>query len=47
MIRLKENLGAANVELAPEDLSEINSAASKITLMGARYTEELEKRTGH
>jgi aryl-alcohol dehydrogenase-like predicted oxidoreductase len=44
--RLEENLGAANIELTPEDLRDINSAASKITLMGARYTEELEKRTG-
>ncbi|WP_171693392.1 aldo/keto reductase [Paenibacillus germinis] len=44
--RLEENLGAANLELTLEDLHNINSAASKITLMGARYTEELEKRTG-
>jgi len=44
--RLEENLGAANVELTPEDLRDINSAISKITVMGARYTEELEKRTG-
>jgi aryl-alcohol dehydrogenase-like predicted oxidoreductase len=44
--RLEENLGTANIELTPEDLRDINSAASKITLMGARYTEEMEKRTG-
>jgi aryl-alcohol dehydrogenase-like predicted oxidoreductase len=44
--RLEENLGAASIELTPEDVRDINSAASKITLMGARYTEELEKRTG-
>ncbi|QWU16738.1 Predicted oxidoreductase [Paenibacillus sophorae] len=44
--RLEENLGAANIELTPEDLRDIHSAASKITLVGARYTEELEKRTG-
>jgi aryl-alcohol dehydrogenase-like predicted oxidoreductase len=44
--RLEENLGAANIVLTPEDLRDINSAASKIILMGARYTEEMEKRTG-
>jgi hypothetical protein len=42
--RLEENLGAANIELTPEDLRD--SAISKITLMGARYTEEMEKMTG-
>ena len=44
--RLEENLGAANVELTPDDLREIESAASKITVHGARYPEHLEKRTG-
>ncbi|MFE6073874.1 aldo/keto reductase [Paenibacillus sp. NPDC057886] len=44
--RLKENMGAADIELTPEDVQSINDAASKITLMGARYTEELERRTG-
>jgi len=44
--RLEENLGAANVELMPDDLREIESAASKITVQGARYPEHLEKRTG-
>ncbi|GGE06618.1 aldehyde oxidase [Marinithermofilum abyssi] len=44
--RLEENLGAANVKLTPEEVRDINSATSKITLMGARYPEELEKRTG-
>jgi aryl-alcohol dehydrogenase-like predicted oxidoreductase len=44
--RLEENLGAANIELTPEEVRDINSAALKITLMGARYTEEMEKRTG-
>ncbi|OMF45775.1 aldo/keto reductase [Paenibacillus peoriae] len=44
--RLEENLGAVDIELTSEDVRNINSAASKITLMGARYTEELEKRTG-
>lgn len=44
--RLKENMGAADIELTPEDVQSINEAASKITLMGSRYTEELERRTG-
>ncbi|QOS82726.1 aldo/keto reductase [Paenibacillus sp. JNUCC31] len=44
--RLKENIGAADIELTPEDVQSINDAASKITLMGSRYTEELERRTG-
>jgi aryl-alcohol dehydrogenase-like predicted oxidoreductase len=44
--RLEENIGAVAVELTSEDLHEIDSAASKITIQGARYPEELEKRTG-
>ena len=44
--RLDENIGAATVELTPNDLRGIGSAASKITIQGARYPEELEKRTG-
>lgn len=44
--RLEENLNSADIELKPEDVHSMNEAASKITLMGARYTEELEKRTG-
>nr|WP_040680655.1 aldo/keto reductase [Paenibacillus vortex] len=44
--RLEENLGAAQVELTPEDLLAINSATSRITLTGDRYPEELERRTG-
>jgi len=44
--RLEENIGAVAVELTSEDLCEIDSAASKITIQGARYPEELEKRTG-
>lgn len=44
--RLEENIGAAEVELTPDDLSEIEEAASKIKIEGARYPEELEKRTG-
>jgi aryl-alcohol dehydrogenase-like predicted oxidoreductase len=44
--RLEENLGAAAVELTPDDLREIGSAASKITVHGARYPENLERMTG-
>ncbi len=44
--RLEENLGAANVQLTPEDLSAIDAAASRIKVQGARYPEQLEKRTG-
>jgi aryl-alcohol dehydrogenase-like predicted oxidoreductase len=44
--RLEENLGAATLELTSDDLREIDSAASKITIEGARYPEILEKRTG-
>ena len=44
--RLDENLGAVNVGLSPDDLREIESAAKKIDIQGARYPEVLEKRTG-
>jgi len=44
--RLEENIGAAAVELTSGDLRDIESAASKITVQGARYPEALEKRTG-
>ena len=44
--RLEENTGAASVELTSNDLREIDSAASKITVQGARYPEKLEKMTG-
>ena len=44
--RLDENIGAVAVELTPDDLREIDSAASKITVQGARYPEKLEKMTG-
>jgi aryl-alcohol dehydrogenase-like predicted oxidoreductase len=43
--RLEENIGAASVELAPEDLREIDSAASKIAIQGTRYPDALEART--
>jgi aryl-alcohol dehydrogenase-like predicted oxidoreductase len=44
--RLEENIGSANVELTPDDLREIDEAASSITIEGARYPEALERRTG-
>jgi aryl-alcohol dehydrogenase-like predicted oxidoreductase len=44
--RLDENIGAVSVELTPEDLRDINAAASKITVQGARYPEHIEKMTG-
>jgi aryl-alcohol dehydrogenase-like predicted oxidoreductase len=45
LARFEENIGAANVELSPEDLREIENAAAKITVQGARYPEELDKLT--
>ena len=44
--RLQENIGAAEIELSPDDLREIDGAASKITVSGARYPENLERLTG-
>jgi aryl-alcohol dehydrogenase-like predicted oxidoreductase len=44
--RLDENLGAADVELTSEDLGEIETAAARITVQGARYPEHLEQMTG-
>jgi aryl-alcohol dehydrogenase-like predicted oxidoreductase len=43
--RLDENIGAAAVKLTPDDLSDIEAAASKITVQGARYPEHLERET--
>jgi aryl-alcohol dehydrogenase-like predicted oxidoreductase len=44
--RLRENLGAAGLELAGDELDRIESALSKITVQGKRYPEDLERRTG-
>jgi aryl-alcohol dehydrogenase-like predicted oxidoreductase len=44
--RLDENIGAVAVELTSDDLREIERAASEIAVQGARYPEELERRTG-
>jgi aryl-alcohol dehydrogenase-like predicted oxidoreductase len=44
--RLIENIGSASLELTSDDLSEINAAASKITVQGARYPESAAKLVG-
>ena len=43
LARLEENLGAAQVQLTPDDLREIEGATSKITVQGARYPEEFQR----
>jgi aryl-alcohol dehydrogenase-like predicted oxidoreductase len=44
--RLDENIGALSVELTPDDVRDIDVAAAKITVQGARYPEKLEQMTG-
>ena len=44
--RLDENIGAAAVELAPDDLREIQNALSEITVQGDRYPPTLARMTG-
>ena len=44
--RLDENIGATAIELTSDDLHEIENAASKITVQGDRYTEDMERMTG-
>ena len=44
--RLEENIRAADIELTPEDLHAIESAASKITVQGARLPKSVLKMTG-
>ena len=46
LARLEENIGAAGVELTSEDLRDIDGAASKNAVQGARYPEHLEQMTG-
>ena len=41
--RLEENVGAVSIELTPDDRREIESAASKVTVQGARYPEHIEQ----
>jgi len=44
--RLEENIGSARISLTPEELRDISSALEEIKIVGDRYPEELEKRTG-
>jgi aryl-alcohol dehydrogenase-like predicted oxidoreductase len=44
--RLEENIGAVNVQLSPDELRELETAASQIAVQGARYPEELQKMVG-
>ena len=44
--RLEENIGAVNITLTPDDIREIERVTSRITVHGARYPDELERRTG-
>ncbi|HEY1679285.1 MAG TPA: aldo/keto reductase [Candidatus Sulfotelmatobacter sp.] len=44
--RLEENIGAAAVQLTPDDLHQLDEAASQIAVQGARYPEELQKLVG-
>jgi aryl-alcohol dehydrogenase-like predicted oxidoreductase len=46
VLRLEENLGAVDIKLTADDLHEIDSAASKIKVEGARYPEHLQKMVG-
>jgi aryl-alcohol dehydrogenase-like predicted oxidoreductase len=46
LARLEENIGALAVQLTPDDLRDIEAAASKIAAQGARYPEELQKMVG-
>ena len=44
--RLTENIGAASIQLSPEELQEMEAASAQIREMGDRYTEQMEKSTG-
>jgi aryl-alcohol dehydrogenase-like predicted oxidoreductase len=44
--RLEENIGAIDLQLTANDLRELEEAASKITIQGARYPKEMEKKSG-
>jgi aryl-alcohol dehydrogenase-like predicted oxidoreductase len=46
LTRLEENIGAADIELTPGDIRDIDSAASEITVQGARYPEHIEQMSG-
>jgi aryl-alcohol dehydrogenase-like predicted oxidoreductase len=44
--RLEENLGATSVELTPDEIRNIDSAVSRITVQGDRYPKELQATVG-
>src|SRR3954454_2161902 len=44
--RLEENIGAVSIELAPDDLRDIDNALSRVTVQGARYPEQMQKTVG-
>ncbi len=46
LTRLEENIGGVSLRLTPDDLRDIDRAASQITVLGARYPEHLERMTG-
>jgi aryl-alcohol dehydrogenase-like predicted oxidoreductase len=46
LARLEENIGAADIELTPDDLGDITRAASEIKVEGDRYPEQIERMTG-
>jgi hypothetical protein len=45
-VRLDENLGAVAAELTPAELADIDRLASQLPIEGARYPDDLERRTG-
>jgi aryl-alcohol dehydrogenase-like predicted oxidoreductase len=44
--RLEENIGAAKVELTPQDMERIQQALADVEVVGARYPEDLQRRVG-
>jgi aryl-alcohol dehydrogenase-like predicted oxidoreductase len=46
LARLEENIGAASLELTPQDIRDIDDAASKVAVQGERYPEQLQRMTG-
>ena len=45
LLRLEENIGAADIELSADEPTEIEDAASKIQVQGGRYNEAAERMT--
>jgi hypothetical protein len=46
VFQLRENAGAVSLQLTPEDLRELEEAAARIAVQGARYPEQLQKLVG-